>query len=384
MYDIFDDIFDDGYGSNDYGMSDTDVEVELAFEAAMGTGTDYEYDYATEGFRDAMGKMGTKIAATARNMVRKIGEMFRKIVKWVTDKLAPLRVKSKSSDNKALQQVLKALDRQVENASGPRKAEVKQRVARVKRAIMQYIDFFRDSVSKINKVLNDGVSVFKAAQSIGKSFIEKMNAAVMAGSEKGNTDDGNDLIDKMNSLEKRYASMVSSLNEILEDDGDDSINEIIDKEMPGSTSRMVEVLKAIKWDKVDFRAIFAAEAELRVTCNQGQDASDRLIRKLNDLYSGFKKNGNVYDRHDDLQITDPNKKFDDDSRQNLSALTLNWQKFASLQGDMSKMLTDVAAKFEKGSGTVGSEIGIRKTGRYTPNAELPKTFREMPTDQTIS
>ena len=48
MYDIFDDIFDDGYGyDNDYGMSDTDVDVELAFEAAMASSTDYDYDYVT-------------------------------------------------------------------------------------------------------------------------------------------------------------------------------------------------------------------------------------------------------------------------------------------------------------------------------------------------
>ena len=81
MYDIFDDIFDDGYGyDNDYGMSDTDVDVELAFEAAMASGTDYDYDYATEGFGDVMGKVGTRIADAARNMVRKIGEAFKQLL----------------------------------------------------------------------------------------------------------------------------------------------------------------------------------------------------------------------------------------------------------------------------------------------------------------
>ena len=409
MYDIFDDIFDDGYGSNDYGMSDTDVDVELAFEAAMGTGTDYEYDYATEGFRDAMGKIGTKIADTARNMVRKIGEMFKKISKWVTDKLAPLRAKSASGDNKALQQVLKALDRQVSNASGPRKAEVKQKVARIKRAIMQAIDTTKGSVSKINRALSDGVAVFKAAKTIGNSFIEKMNAAVAYGAEKGNTDDGNDLIDKMNSLERRYATLCTAIKEALDPEEDERAMQIIKDEMPGGESRFNEILKAIKFDKVDFRAIFAAEGELKVTCSQGAEACNRLDTKLNDKYSRYEKGANgKYARNDNATIDEKNR-FDDDSRQYLSALTVNWSKFTQLEDKLSQMLTDTANVFQAGGGVEVTKgysdpnsgrtwyavkpngadsrlyaAGVRSTGRRFDTEDIPTRHRQEPTDNTLS
>lgn len=394
MYDIFDDIFDDGYGyDNDYGMSDTDIEVELAYEAAMGAGTNYDYDYATEGFGDVMGKVGTRIADAARNMVRKIGELFQKISQWVKDKLAPLRAKSASSDNKALSQVLKALDRQVQNATGERKAMVKQKVARVKRAIMQMIDGSRRDIAELNRQLSDGVSIFKAAQSIGKSFIEKMNAAVMGGSEKGNTDDGNDLVSKMNDLQRRYAAMVTKINDFFRsDDSHDDLMETITKEMPGSSARFAEIMKAIKWDKVDMRAIFAAEAELHVTCNQGKDAAARLANKLNDKYSGFVKttnNGTTrYVRNDSLQITKEDQKFDDESRENLQALTLNWNKFAQMQQEMSGKLVDIATAFTKGGAGNGKntafyDMGIRKTGRRTEDSELPKTTYNQPTQQEL-
>lgn len=404
MYDIFDDIFDDGYGSNDYGMSDTDVDVELAFEAAMGTGTDYEYDYATEGFGDVMGKIGTKIADTARNMVRKIGVMFKKIAAWVTDKLAPLRAKSASGDNKALQQVLKSLDKQVSSASGPRKAEVKQKVARIKRAIMQAIDSTKGSVSKINRALSDGVSVFKAAKSIGNSFIEKMNSAVAYGAEKGNTDDGNDLIDKMNSLERRYSTLCVAIKEALDPEEDERAMEIIRTEMPGGESRFSEILKAIKFDKVDFRAIFAAEGELKVTCNQGADACSRLEKKLDNKYDRYKSEGTRYVRDTDASIEEKNR-FDADSRQYLSALIANWSKFTNLEDKMSKKLTEVADVFKPGTGTKRTEYGnstdrwihetggansrlydagVRSTGRRFDTADIPTRHEQEPTDQTMS
>ena len=121
MYDIdiFDDIFDDdyGYANEGYGMSDTDVEVELAFEAAMSGNSDYYYDPAYEGFGDTMSKIGGKIADFARNAVRKIGELFKKLGQWLKDKFAPIRAKSASKDNKTLAQTLKALDKQVERAA---------------------------------------------------------------------------------------------------------------------------------------------------------------------------------------------------------------------------------------------------------------------------
>lgn len=413
MYDIFDDIFDDGYGYNDnYGMSDTDVEVQLAFEAAMGSDSyyDYDYDYATEGFKDFMSGVGTKIADSARNMVRKIGEMFRKIGQFVTDRLAPLRAKATSSDNKALQQVLKSLDQQVARATGPRKAEIKQKVARVKRAIMQSIDAMRSSISIINRALSDGVSIFKAAQSIGKSFIEKMNAAVADGSEKGNNDDGNDLIDKMNNLERRYASLVVTINNALDPEKDERVADIIREEMPGSSERLNDIIKAVKFDKVDFRAIFAAEAELRVTCKQGEEASKRLTTKLDDKYATYKKDSasNRYRRYDDANIEKDTQKFDETSRQYLSALIGNWSKFTELQSKMSKDLIACSGYFKE-NGTVslgpqaaggarnqGNDIvdmrfyttnknsdmynkGVRSTGRYVTDSELPTTHYEEPT-----
>ena len=395
MYDIFDDIFDDGYGyDNDYGMSDTDVDVELAFEAAMGADSDYEYDYATEGFGDVMGKIGTKIADSARNMLRKIGQMFEKLAQWVKDRIAPLRAKSASGDNKALQQVLKSLDRQVTNASGPRKAEVKQKVARIKRAIMQTIDNNRRDISQINKILSDGVSIFKAAQSINKSFIEKMNAAVAYGSEKGNTDDGNDLIDKMNALTKRYSTMNISLKNIINNnDNDEALDDIITKELPGGKTRMNEILKAIKWEKVDMRAIYAAEAELKVTCTQGSEAAIRLQKKLDNKYTGYKQgdgsknmpNKNRYYRSE-MDITESEKQFDADSRQNLSALLVNWNKFVVLQRSMSTALVTVANEFTSGKGSNGDERynnGMRKIGTQVDAKDLPKTVYAQPTDQEI-
>ena len=350
MYDIFDDIFDDGYGyDNDYGMSDTDVDVELAFEAAMGTGTDYEYDYATEGFRDAMGKIGTKIADSARNMVRKIGEMFKKLGQWVKDRIAPLRAKAASGDNKALQQVLKSLDRQVQNASGPRKAEMKQKVARIKRAIMQSIDAQKRAVNIMNRALNDGVSIFKAARSIGQSFIEKLQSAVAYGNEKGNTDDGNDLVDKMNSLLSRYTQIVHTWDHALDDTESDEINEIIKNEMPGGSDRMKAIIKAVKFDKVDFKAIFAAEAELQVTCSQGQDAANRLTKKLEDKYEGYRKDDSGKWGRGDIELS-KNEKFDSTSRQYLSALLANWNKFVGLEQGLAKGLTAMSDSLSKGGG----------------------------------
>ena len=396
MYDIFDEIFDDGYGyDNDYGMSDTDVDVELAFEAAMASSTDYDYDYATEGLGDIMSKVGTKIADSARNMLRKIGQMFEKIAQWVKDKMAPLRAKSASGDNKALQQVLKSLDRQVEHASGPRKAEIKQKVARIKRAIMQAIDRNRSDISQINKILSDGVSIFKAAQSINKSFIEKMNAAVASGSEKGNTDDGNDLIDKMNSLTRRYAEMNVSINNIINNtDKDDSIDEIINKEMPGGSTRFNQILKAIKWEKVDMRAIFAAEAELRVTCTQGNEAATRLRKKLDNKYTGYKQGDNTQNRPNqnkyyrtEMDITEDEKQFDAESRQNLSALLVNWEKFVSMQKKMSDVLVTVANEFtENGKNNSNSNRynnGMRKIGTQVAEKDLPKSIYAQPTDQEL-
>lgn len=383
MYDIFDDIFDDGYGSNGYGMSDTDVDVELAFEAAMSSDYGY-YAPAYEGFGDVMGKIGTKIADAARNMVRKIGELFKKIASWVRDKLAPLRAKSTSHDNKPLQQVLKSLDRQVQNATGERKAQVKERVARVKRAIMQTIDAYRSSNAKLNKILSDGVSIFKAAQTIGKSFIEKLNAAVASGSEKGNTDDGNDLVDKMNALERRYATMAMDVKDSMDVDDDERIKTIIGKEMPGSSSRMTEILKLIKWDKIDFRAIFAAEAELRVTCNQGSAAAERLQNKLNDKYSGYKKAGTKFTRDDNMDITDNNKKFDDESRQNLSALVANWNQFAELQKKMSEKLVTISGYFETSFSSGMSEVGMTARGKRINDADLPTTYGRQPTEQELA
>ena len=397
MYDIFDDIFDDGYGYNDYGMSDTDVDVELAFEAAMASDTDYDFDfdYATEGLGDVMSKVGTKIADSARNMLRKIGQMFEKLAQWVKDRIAPLRAKSASGDNKALQQVLKSLDRQVTNASGPRKAEVKQKVARIKRAIMQSIDNNRRDISQINKILSDGVSIFKAAQSINKRFIEKMNAAVAYGSEKGNTDDGNDLIDKMNALTKRYATMNVSLKNIINNtDSDSALDEIITKELPGGNTRMNEILKAIKWEKVDMRAIYAAEAELRVTCTQGKEAASRLQKKLDNKYTGYKQGDSSQDRPNpnkyyrtEMDITDSEKQFDADSRQNLSALLVNWNKFVKLQEDMSKALVTVANEFtENGKNNSNSDRynnGMRKIGTKVDDNDLPKSVYAQPTEQEI-
>ena len=79
MYDIFDDIFDDDYG---YGMSSEDIDAELAFEAAMGI---EDYDPAYEGIGDALGKIGTKIQEGLRNLLRKVKEVFARIIKFVKD-----------------------------------------------------------------------------------------------------------------------------------------------------------------------------------------------------------------------------------------------------------------------------------------------------------
>lgn len=343
MYDIFDDIFDDGYGYNDYGMSDTDVDVELAFEAAMASSTDYDYDYATEGFRDAMGKIGNKIADTARNMVRKIGELFRKIASWIKDRFAPIRAKSAAKDNKTLAQVLKALDGQVERAAPNRKAEVKQKVARVKRAIMQYIDGQKREIDVINRCYSDMAGIVNALKPIGTSFIEKMNGAVMAGSEKDNTDDGNELIDKMNALQRRMADIVRTVRQAESDLENSDAMKVIEDDLPGGEDKLKAILFRVKFDKIDMRALFTAEDQVQVICHQGEDACERLEQKLNDHYKKWNQTtrSNEYVPYDDK--TDKDKKFDDTSKEHLSALVGNWKKYADYVQSISNMLVETAS-----------------------------------------
>ena len=254
---------------------------------------------------------------------------------------------------------------------------------------MQSIDAMKQRVDAINRGLSDGVAVFKAAQSIGQSFIEKMNSATTSGSEKGNTDDGNDLIDKMNNLERRYSSIVTAINTALEGDDDDKIDTIISKEMPGGSTRLTEIMKAIKFDKIDFRAIFAAEAQLKATCTEGEDASKKLQLKLRDQYVGYVRNPKANGANEKpytratFGISEEDRKFDPESKQNLSALINNWETFTKIEQKLCSYLATVSGHFTKNSTHSMYASGVRMTGRAVPNDELPASHYEEPTDQAI-
>ena len=379
MYDIFDDIFDDGYGYNDYGMSDTDVDVELAFEAAMGSGYD-DYDYAYEGFSDTMGKIGNKIADTARNMVRKIGELFRKLGAWLKDKFAPIRAKSASKDNKVLAQTLKALDGQVQRAAPNRKAEVKQKVARVKRAIMQVIDSTKRTIDIVNRAFSDMVGIANAMKPIGTSFIEKMNAAVMDGSEKENSEDGNDLIDKMNALERRSADIEAKIKEAMSDLSNSDANKIIDDELPGQSEKMRRILYYVKFDKIDMSGLFRVENVLQEICTQGRDASDRLQTKLGDQYMRWNRDTRTneptsYDRNN---ARDRERMFDNTSKEHLSSLINNWGKYEKMVQTFSSGIVRIGNQIALSSGTAqqnksGANVGLRG-GIQNPDAIGPDAY----------
>ena len=392
MYDIFDDIFDDGYGyDNDYGMSDTDVEVELAFEAAMASSTDYDYDYddATEGFGDVMSKVGNKVADVARNMVRKIGELFRRLRQWLVDKFAPLRAKAMAKDNKTLTQVLKALDGQVDRAAPNRKAEVKQKVARVKRAIMQYIDSTKREVDMANRAISDLVGIAKAYKTIGTSFIEKMNNAVAYGSESENTDDGNDLVEKMNALERRAAPPVKVLEDALSTnaDGKDDAIKIINDELPGGLEKMSKILFKVKFEKIDLSKFFEVDAELQIICKQGEEAANRLQLKLGDQYKKWDARTGKNEVANYDKAKDSDRMFDDTSKEHLSALVGNWKKYADTVEKMGKRmgsLANILRALQLGTSAAkqGPSIGVRGE-RYTPyynNIEKANTPTELGID----
>ena len=245
---------------------------------------------------------------------------------------------------------------------------------------MQVIDGSKRAVDTVNRCLSDLAGIASAMKPIGTSFIEKMNNAVALGSEKENTDDGNDLIDKMNALERRSASLVTTMHTALSDVNNSDAMTVIEDELPGQSDKMNRILYHVRFDKIDMRALFKTEDELQVICRQGNEAADRLTTKLGDQYMRYDRTanngagGNVITNYDSNNRNDRERMFDDTSKEHLSSLVNNWQKYAKAVQEFSSEIVVSANEVNAGSvaahaNKTGANVGV-KGGSRTVNGDI--------------
>ena len=372
MYDIFDDIFDDG----GYGMSAEDVDAELAFEAAMDID---DYDPAYEGFGDVMGKIGQGIQNFARNAIRKIKELFVKIGQFIREKFAGMRLKGEAKDSKTLAKLLEKLDSRVKQASPETKRETKAKVDAIKRRIMGAIDANRSMISKVNTTLSNSVTIFKALQTIGNQYITKMKSMLDAGNNEDNDTTGNDLAERVNALLNKMRSVDSQVEDYVEDLKD--ALEIKDTEQAYgfNASKLTAIMKEVTFSKVDFRAVYAAAKVADDIAKTGQDAADdlggRIAGMKRKFAAGGVANGHFSDSRDayrrqsgSMRWTQLDKdeeedlKFRGSTSENAHRLITNWNDYAKSVTTGCQMLNHIKSQVTSVSNG-GSSVENKTSGR---------------------
>lgn len=373
MYDIFDDIFDDG----GYGMSAEDVDAELAFEAAMDID---DYDPAYEGFGDVMGKIGQGIQNFARNAIRKIKELFVKIGQFIREKFAGMRLKGEAKDSKTLAKLLEKLDSRVKQASPETKRETKAKVDAIKRRIMGAIDANRSMISKVNTTLSNSVTIFKALQTIGNQYITKMKSMLDPGNNEDNDTTGNDLAERVNALLNKMRSVDSQVADYVEDLKD--ALEIKDTEQAYgfNAGKLSAIMKEVTFSKVDFRAVYAAAKVADDIAKTGQDAADDLGGRLNNQRRTYQKagiQGSVGNERSAYRMssgrmtwTDINAndndaediKFKGTTTENAHRLLTNWNDYAKSVTTGCQMLNHIKSQVTSVSNG-GSSVENKTSGR---------------------
>ena len=374
MYDIFDDIFDDG----GYGMSAEDVDAELAFEAAMDID---DYDPAYEGFGDVMGKIGQGIQNFARNAIRKIKELFVKIGQFIREKFAGMRLKGEANDSKTLAKLLEKLDSRVKQASPETKRETKAKVDAIKRRIMGAIDANRSMISKVNTTLSNSVTIFKALQTIGNQYITKMKSMLDAGNNEDNDTTGNDLAERVNALLNKMRSVDSQVEDYVGDLKDALEVKDTEQAYGFNASKLSAIMKEVTFSKVDFRAVYAAAKVADDIAKTGQDAADDLGARINGQKRTFQagtavgtnsndrnkrsayryNSGNMIwsdipkDEEDDL-------KFKGSTSENAHRLITNWNDYAKSVTTGCQMLNHIKSQVTSVSNR-GSSVKNKTSGR---------------------
>lgn len=372
MYDIFDDIFDDDYG---YGMSSEDIDAELAFEAAMGI---EDYDPAYEGIGDALGKIGTKIQEGLRNLLRKVKEVFARIIKFVKDKFAGVRAKAtaRSSDSKTLTKFLQKLDSHVKSATN--KKEAQARVASIKRKIMQAIDKTRSTMSSINNTLSDSVTIFQALQKIGKQYEKLMRSVLTAGNNDDNETTGNDLADRVNSVLDKMDSTTKKIDNLVDELKDELTIDSSDNTLGFDASKLTAILSEITFEKIDFRAVYAAaDTAVRIS-DDGQKTADELNARISDKKRVYERgsvtNSNNDEAWDNYKFApgkskwaslndqdDKDLKFSGSTSENAKVLCQNWFDFAQAVSKGTQMLNYIR---EQTTTIAASNNGASVSGKF--------------------
>lgn len=370
MYDIFDDLFEDDFALEGYRDS-SDIDTELAFEAAMSLDT--SYDPAYEGFGDVMGRIGDAVKTGARNLIRKVKEAFAKLGQWIRDRFAGMRAGAAKGESKTLQRVLKSLDNRVKNASGEDKRRVKEKVDKIKRGIMRAIDSSRAEIEQINKQLTNGLAIFEAMQKVGEQYIKKIRSRMTEGNNTDNTADGNDIKDKADALSRKFEEMDRAIQTAI-DNHARSMSE--NKKMADNKSGdLGKIIDEVVKDKINFVAIQNASTVLLRICQEGKSAAEEFERRLQDergvysrKYDETKKTSTIYVGPEDIKSKD--LKFDETSKASGNILIHNWYNYTRDVTRFSTALKEIASKLGKKSITASGYASGKNKEFY----DRPTTF----------
>ena len=391
MYDIFDDLFEDDFAFESYNGYDdsTSIDTELAFEAAMSLDTEYSYDPAYEGIGDVMGNIGAAVKSGVRNIIRKIKEAFMKLGRWIKDRFAGVRALSNKGDSKTLAKTLRSLDEQVKRASKDQRGRIKEKVDRIKRAIMRALDSVRSTAEKLRTQFTNGIVIFEALQKIGKSFITAMRNRLLSGNNEDNTEDGSDLADKSNDLVRKFEQLDQTIVNLISDMNTEIQKSTEDAE--GKGAKISIIIREITLDKIDVRPIHSASQIASRICDEGAATATELERRVNDgvgvydIHKKGMKSISMREHRDDV-YSDTKKGYEDlrldnTSKASASILARNWGNFTTAVKKCSeyldKIFVRVNTNFRQHGRTVDQVSGnAEKIGTYGINSTIRPDYEE--------